>query len=155
MASKREQLEALLAPAVEAFDLELWGIQLVQSKRPLLRIYIESEQGIGIEDCEKVSRQVSAVLDVEDPFAEEYTLEVSSPGADRFLFRLPQFDRFKGEQVKVQLRYPFEGRRRFNGLLRGIEGDDVVVQVDDEEFLLPIESIERANVVPQFTSKKP
>jgi len=154
VATRLEQLEAMIAPAVESFGLELWGIQLSQSKHSLLRIYIESESGIQIEDCEKVSRQVSSILDVEDPIAGEYTLEVSSPGADRFLFKLEHYERFKGEQIKLMLRYPFDGRRKYSGLLCGVEGEEVVLQVGEEELLLPIESIEKANVVVQFTSKK-
>ena len=119
-------------------------------KRQLLRIYIDHADGILIDDCEKVSRQISGVLDVEDPIAAEYTLEVSSPGMDRPLFTLTQFASHAGEQVKIKLRSPFEGRRNFQGLLRGVEEEDVVVQVDDHEFLLPIDLIDKANIIPRF-----
>ena len=108
------------------------------------------ESGIGIEDCERVSRQLSAVLDVEDPIAGDYTLEVSSPGMDRPLYTLAHYQRFVGNQIALTLRMAFEGRRKFAGLLKGVEGDEVVIQVEQEEFLFPIESIEKANVVPQF-----
>lgn len=154
MATRLEQLEAMIAPAVEAFGLELWGLQLIQSQTTTLRIFIDAEAGIGIKDCEKVSRQVSSILDVEDPIASEFTLEVSSPGAERFLFKLEHYARFKGEKAKLVLRYPFEGRRKFSGLLRGVEGDDVILQIDDEEILLPIESIEKANVALAFGGSK-
>lgn len=108
------------------------------------------ESGIGIEDCERVSRQLSAVLDVEDPIAGDYTLEVSSPGMDRPLYTLAHYQRFVGNQIALTLRMAFEGRRKFAGLLKGVEGDEVVIQVEQEEFLFPFESIEKANVVPQF-----
>jgi ribosome maturation factor RimP len=97
-----------------------------------------------------VSRQISGVLDVEDPISVEYTLEVSSPGMERPLFTLEQFAKFAGEQVKIKLRSPFEGRRNFQGLLRGVEEQDIVVQVEDHEFLLPIDMIDKANIIPTF-----
>ena len=95
-------------------------------------------------------KQISGVLGVEDPISAEYTLEVSSPGMDRPLFTLEQFASHAGEQVKIKLRSPFEGRRNFQGLLRGVEEQDVVVQVDDHEFLLPIDMIDKANIIPRF-----
>lgn len=151
MSSKLEQLQALVAPVVEALGYECWGIEfLSQGRHSLLRIYIDHVDGVLVEDCEKVSRQISGVLDVEDPISAEYTLEVSSPGMDRPLFTLQQFAGHVGEQVKIKLRSPFEGRRNFQGLLRGIEDQDVVVQVDDHEFLLPIDLIDKANIIPRF-----
>ena len=116
----------------------------------MLRVFIESPNGIGVEDCATVSRQVSAVLDVEDPIPVEYTLEVSSPGMDRPLFTLAQYERYRGELIKLRLRAPFEGRRNFSGELRAIEGDEIVVVVDEHEYLLPIELIDKANIVPRF-----
>ncbi|HAB64212.1 MAG TPA: ribosome maturation factor RimP, partial [Pseudomonas sp.] len=92
----------------------------------------------------------SGVLDVEDPISSDYTLEVSSPGMDRPLFTLEQYEAHVGEQVKIKLRSPFEGRRNFQGLLRGIEAQDVVVLVDDHEYLLPIDMIDKANIIPRF-----
>ncbi|AYF90058.1 ribosome maturation factor RimP [Pseudomonas sp. JS3066] len=151
MSSKLEQLQALLAPVVEALGYQCWGIEfLSQGRHSLLRIYIDHENGILVEDCEKVSRQISGVLDVEDPISNEYTLEVSSPGMDRPLFTLEQFAAHAGELVKIKLRSPFEGRRNFQGLLRGVEEQDVVVLIEDREFLLPIELIDKANIIPRF-----
>ena len=151
MSSKLEQLQALIAPVVEALGYECWGIEfLSQGRHSLLRVYIDHADGVQIDDCEKVSRQVSGVLDVEDPIPSEYTLEVSSPGMDRPLFSLAQFAAHAGEQVKIRLRSSFEGRRNFQGLLRNVEGEDVVVLVDDHEFLLPIELIDKANIIPRF-----
>ena len=151
MSSKLEQLQALLAPVVEALGYVCWGVEYIsQGRHSLLRVYIDHPNGILVEDCEAVSRQVSGVLDVEDPITNEYTLEVSSPGMDRPLFTLEQFAAHAGEQVKVKLRSPVEGRRNFQGLLRGVADQDVVVQVDEHEYLLPIEMIDKANVVPRF-----
>lgn len=151
MASKHDQLTEMLAPVVASLGCELWGLEyLSQGRHSTLRLYIDKEDGVGLEECEKVSRQVGAVLDVEDPIAGEYTLEVSSPGMDRPLYTLEQFSRYAGEQVNVKLRSAFEGRRKFSGTLRGVEDDEVLVVVDDTEYLLPIELIEKANIVPRF-----
>lgn len=151
MSSKLEELQAMLAPAVESLGYQCWGIEfLSQGRHSLLRVYIDHANGILVEDCEVVSRQVSGILDVEDPISAEYTLEVSSPGMDRPLFSLEQFALHAGEQVKIKLRSPFEGRRNFQGLLRGVEEQDVVVLVDDHEFLLPIDMIDKANIIPRF-----
>ena len=119
MSGRLDQLHDLVQPSVEAMGVELWGVEyLSQGRRSMLRIFIESDKGITVDDCERVSRQVSGVLDVEDPIAGEYTLEVSSPGADRMLFTLDQYQRFIGEQVSVRLRAPFDWRRNFKGLLK-------------------------------------
>lgn len=151
MSSKLEQLQALLAPVVEALGYQCWGVEFIsQGRHSLLRVYIDHPNGILIDDCEKVSRQISGVLDVEDPISGEYTLEVSSPGMDRPLFTLEQFAAHVGAQVKIRLRSPYEGRRNFQGVLRGVEEQDVVVQVDNHEYLLPIESIDKANIIPSF-----
>lgn len=151
MSSKLEQLQAMLAPVVESLGYQCWGVEFIsQGRHSVLRIYIDHANGILVDDCEVVSRQVSAVLDVEDPISSEYTLEVSSPGMDRPLFTLEQFAGHVGEQVKIKLRSPFEGRRNFQGLLRGVEEQDVVVLVDDHEFLLPIDLIDKANIIPRF-----
>ncbi|MDU1800943.1 MAG: ribosome maturation factor RimP, partial [Pseudomonas aeruginosa] len=142
MSSKLEQLQALLAPVVEALGYECWGVEFIsQGRHSVLRVYIDRPEGILIDDCEAVSRQVSGILDVEDPISGEYTLEVSSPGMDRPLFTLEQFAKHAGEQVKIRLRSPYEGRRNYQGILRGVEEQDVVVLVDDHEYLLPIDSI--------------
>ena len=151
MSSKLEQLQALLAPVVEALGYECWGVEFIsQGRHSVLRVYIDRPEGILIDDCEAVSRQVSGILDVEDPISGEYTREVSSPGVDRPLFTLEQFAKHAGEQVKIRLRSPYEGRRNYQGILRGVEEQDVVVLVDDHEYLLPIDSIDKANIIPRF-----
>ncbi len=150
MATREQQIQALLEPTVEAMGFELWGLEyLSQGRHSLLRLYIDSENGINVDDCAAVSEQVSSVLDVEDPIHGEYTLEVSSPGMDRLLFRLDQYPGYVGEMVELRLRSAFEGRRKFRGILKGVEGEDVVVQVDDHEYLLPHGEIEKARVQPR------
>jgi ribosome maturation factor RimP len=140
----------MLQPTVEALGYELWGLEhLVQGRHSVLRVFIDSPAGISVDDCAAVSEQVSGVLDVEDPITGEYTLEVSSPGMDRQLFRLEQYAGYIGETVEVRLRSAFEGRRKFKGVLKGIEGEDVVIQVDDHEFLLPYGAIEKARIQPR------
>ena len=151
MAGRDEKLQALLQPTVEAMGFELWGMEhLSQGRHSLLRLYIDSENGVTAENCAEVSRQIGGVMDVEDPITGEYTLEVSSPGIDRLLFRLDQYLAYVGEWVELRLRVPFEGRRKFNGTLKGIEGEDVIVQVDNHEFLLPHGAIDKAQVKPRL-----
>jgi ribosome maturation factor RimP len=147
-----DKLKQLLQPVVEALNCELWGMELqMGGKTKLLRIYIDRhEDGVDINDCERVSRQASAILDVEDAISGEYVLEVSSPGMDRPLYALDQYARYIGEVVSLRLRFPYEGRRNYKGRLKAIEGDEIVVVVTDNEFLFPVEGIEKANLVPQF-----
>ena len=151
MATKHAALNALIEPVVAAMGFELWGIDhLSQGKNSRLVIYIERESGVSVEDCADISRQVSAVMDVEDPIAGEYRLEVSSPGMARPLYSLDQFTRFQGHHVALKLRTAFDGRRKYQGLLVGVEGDEVLLQLDGEEYCFPIESIDSAHIVPQF-----
>jgi ribosome maturation factor RimP len=151
VASREQKIETLLEPTVQALGFELWGLEyLSQGRHTLLRLYIDGEEGVTVDDCAEVSRHVSGILDVEDPITGEYTLEVSSPGVDRLLFRLDHYPAYVGEWIELRLRSPYEGRRKFKGTLKGIEGEDVVVQVDDHEFLLPHSAIERAQVKPRL-----
>jgi ribosome maturation factor RimP len=139
----------LIEPVVQELGCELWGIEkLQQGRQVVLKIYIESADGINVDDCARVSRQVSAILDVEDPIPGEYMLEVSSPGVERRLFKPEHFNVCKGEKVQITLRQAFDGRRKFKGLLCGLEDEEVVIRVDDaQEIVLPMDSIERARVL--------
>jgi ribosome maturation factor RimP len=148
MAGKEESLRDLIEPVVTALDCELWGIEYnSQGRHTMVRIYIDGPNGVTIDDCANVSRQLSSVFDVEDPITGEYNLEVSSPGLDRPLFSLSQYKQFIGEQVQVRLRSAFEGRRKFTGRLVGIEGDEVVLVVDEHEYLLPFDLIDKAKII--------
>ncbi|MEH6549456.1 MAG: ribosome maturation factor RimP [Pseudomonadales bacterium] len=148
MSGKQAQLTEMLEPAVAALGYELWGLEYISGgNQPMIRIYIESPNGITVDDCAATSRQVSAVLDVEDPIRSEFRLEVSSPGVDRPLFKEEHYIAHLGHRIKVVLRYPFEGRRNFTGILTGIEDDDVVLVVDDNEYLLPLSGIDKAQLL--------
>ncbi len=148
---KEAELADLLRATVEAMGFALWGLEFrAQGKNSLLRIYIDREAGVQVDDCAQVSRQISGILDVEDPIAGEYSLEVSSPGIDRFLFSIEQCQQYVGEWLEVKLRVPFEGRKNFNGTLVGIEDQDVVVRIDDDEYVLPFDSIDKAKVKPRL-----
>jgi len=142
-------LSKLIEPVVQELGCELWGVEKSQQGRQVvLKIYIESAEGINVDDCARVSRQVSAILDVEDPIPGEYMLEVSSPGVERRLFKPEHFNVCKGEKVQITLRQAFDGRRKFKGLLCGLEDEEVVIRVDDaQEIVLPMDSIERARVL--------
>ena len=163
MSSVQNKLTALIEPVVKSLGCDLWGLEyMTQGRQATLRIYIEKaadsessddtkkESGVGLHDCEKVSRQVSSVLDVEDPIASHYTLEVSSPGMDRPLFLLSHYQSSVGEKVSIKLSRKFDERKNFTGVITGIENDEVILRVDDEEYLLPIELIDKANVIPSF-----
>jgi ribosome maturation factor RimP len=145
-------LRSMLEPGVRALGFELVEVEYTGAGggQNVLRVYIDSPEGITVDDCAKVSRQVSAVLDVEDPIAEAYVLEVSSPGLDRPLRKREDFERYAGKTVKVRMSEAVQGRRNFKGTLAGMEGDAVVVVVDNERFSLPIARIERARLVPQW-----
>lgn len=136
---------------VEGMGCEIWGVEfLSQGRHSKLRLYIDKAGGVSIDDCEKVSRLVSDVLDVENIFTKGYTLEVSSPGMDRILFNAEQYESNVGATVDVRLNFPLEGKKRVVGLLAGIENAEAIVQADGEEYVLPLENVQRARIVPQF-----
>lgn len=151
MTNTESLLTALLEPLIESMGYQLWGLEYIgQGRHSLLRIYLDKEGGVNIEDCAQVSRQVSSLLDVEDPISGEYTLEVSSPGLDRGLFKLQQFLEYAGHHAKVRLARSFEGKRNFSGQIKNVVDDEVVLIIGDEEITLPYELIEKANLVSQM-----
>ena len=151
MSVKDQVLEQMARPVVEGLGFIFWGMEYIpQGNRSMLRIYIDHEDGIDVEDCASVSRQLSSVLDVEDPIQSNYTLEVSSPGMDRILFTLEQFAAYKGNEIEIKLNRPFEGRKKFKGLLNGVEDSDVLLVIGEDEYLLPFEQIEKARIIPRF-----
>lgn len=150
----QDELTGLLAPVVESMGLIFWGLEFSsQGRHSRLRVFIDHADGVNVEQCAQVSRQISSLMDVEDPISQEYTLEVSSPGMDRFLFTLEQFADYQGHIVQLRLKQAFSGKRKYRGLIKGVEADDVVIIVDDYELLLPLEVIDKAQVVPQFDTK--
>lgn len=143
-------LVGLLEPLLESLGFELVDLDLIVGKRGLLRLFIDQEGGIDLADCELVSGQVGAFLDVEDVVPGSYTLEVSSPGLDRRLRTLDHFERFKGEEAKLELKRSHDGRRRLKGRLGGVEGELVVLEVEGEIWRLELPEIATARLVPQF-----
>ena len=151
MATLEQNLQEMLQGAVEDLGCELWGIECQRAGRFMtVRLFIDKEGGVTVDDCADVSRQVSAILDVEDPIADKYNLEVSSPGLDRPLFTLPQFERYIGQDIAVNLRIPVMERRKWQGKLERIENDMVILIVDGQEQVLVFGNIQKANVVAKF-----
>jgi len=151
LASLEERLTEMLAPSVEDLGYELVGIEYIRAgKHSTLRVYIDQEAGILVDDCAAVSRQVSAIMDVEDPITNEYTLEVSSPGLERPLFTAPQYAAFIGEEVKIQLRMPIQNRRRWKGVISSVDGEIISVAVEGKEERFALSNIQKANIVPKF-----
>lgn len=164
MTDKADEIAALLSPTVESLGLELLGIEyLPATGGATVRLYIDvpqaeggnagaEQRSVGIEDCEAVSREVSAQLDVEDPITGNYTLEVSSPGLDRPLFGAAQFARFVGEPAKVVLKLPQDGRRRLQGVIVRVDGSTIVFAVDNAEIGIDAANIDKARLVPDWVA---
>lgn len=143
-------LQQLLEPVVGAMGYELLGVEFhPQPGGALLRLYIDRDGGITLDDCQRTSEQVSGVLDVEEPIAGHYVLEVSSPGVDRPLFSADQFARHAGSRVRIQIEAALDGRRKFTGRLLGVRGDQVVIEEDGNEIGIPLEQIEKARLAPE------
>ena len=149
MYRQNQTLVALLQPVISAMGYEMWGVeQLPDGRGSLLRVYIDHESGIRMEDCERVSKQLVGVLDVENPISGSYRLEISSPGLDRPLFTLDQFSRFKGENAHVHLRQKFKQRRHIKGEINHIAEDAVTIISNGDEFTISASLIEKANLLP-------
>ena len=142
----------LLEPTISGLGYELLGLEyLGQGKHSRLRLYIDGPNGIGVSDCEAVSHQVSGILDVEDPIKGQYSLEVSSPGLDRPLFKSAHFARYIGQKVKLRTRIPIAGQRNFQGEISSVENEDIYISTDSgEQLKLAVKDIERANLIPEF-----
>lgn len=154
MASKAEVIQKMVEPVIGALGYQLWGLEyLGQGRHTMLRIYLDKPGGINIDDCAEASRHISSLLDVEDPIKDEYTLEVSSPGLDRYLFTPAQYEQYLNESVKVRLSQAVSGRRNFAGVLHSItaQGNEWVVEIKVGEDVLsfPFGIVERAQVVAQ------
>ncbi|MFQ5470185.1 MAG: ribosome maturation factor RimP [Gammaproteobacteria bacterium] len=148
--NKTSSLHSLVVPIVSSLGYELVGIeQATQQQGVVVRIYIDKEDGITIDDCERVSHQISGVFEVEDPIKGHYVLEVSSPGLDRPLFEAEHFERFSGNHIKLRLHRAIDGRRNFTGLLQGLKDDEVIMEVDGEKVYLPFRDIEKARLIPE------
>ncbi len=151
LAKFEQKLTDMLRPAVEEVGKELLGCEFISAgQHSVLRLFIDHANGIDVDDCAEVSRQVGAILDVEDPISTEYSLEVSSPGLDRPLFDLAHYQAVVGETINVKLSIPLNGRRKFKGKLEIIEHDTLIVSLDGEDYELVISNIDKANLVHNF-----
>ncbi len=151
MYRQNQHLLDLFETEVAALGYELLGIELNQSTHgSILRVYIDKDGGIMVEDCVLVSRQLTGLLDVEDPIKGNYDLEVSSPGLDRPLFTIEQFNKVIGETIKLRLYEKYNNRKRFSGILKAVDDEEVVINCDNEEYIVPFKLVERARLVPQF-----
>ncbi len=146
-----QDLTALFEPVVESMGYELVGIEFHSSEHHgVVRIFIDHDNGITVDDCAKVSRQISAVIDVEDPIEMAFDLEVSSPGINRPLFKFSDFEKFSGLQAKIKLGVALNGRKNFSGVLKGVDENQlVIIDVDNEIYELPYQDIAKANLVKQ------
>ena len=150
MNERARRVKEMIESAVNALGYDLLGVEYhAAPQRSLLRVYIDSGAGIGVDDCERVSYQVSGILDVEDPIAGAYDLEVSSPGLDRPLFEPSHFVRHRGSRVRIRLDWPLDGRRNFRGILQGYRDGNILIDVDGAEQALPIGRIGTARLVPE------
>lgn len=150
MSSKVDKITSHIEPAIEALGFELWGLELLsQGKHSVLRVFIEKEGGVNMDDCAAVSRQISAVLDVEEPIQGRYNLEVSSPGLNRPLYKESHYRRYIGENLQVKMRMGIDGRRNFKGELLAIDDSALTLRVDDEEVRLMLSDIDKANLMRQ------
>lgn len=153
MAAVAENLTSLIEPVVEGLGYELLGIEYIsQGRHSILRLYIDSEQGIRLEDCEQVSRQVSGVMDVEEPLKGQYALEVSSPGLDRPLFKAKHYIRHVGQSVRIRLRRPQDNQRKFHGEIVAADDEGILLRnaENGQETRLAYSDIEKANLEPEF-----
>ncbi len=151
MTGLEKQLHILLEAPVEALDYELVGLEFVRAgEHSTLRVFIDHENGITVESCAEVSRQISAVMDVEDPITVPYHLEVSSPGLERPLFKAAHYQRFVGQEVNIVLKMATQNRRKWKGKIISVEGETIAVCVDGNEEAFALSNIAKANLVPSF-----
>ncbi|MCA0403699.1 MAG: ribosome maturation factor RimP [Proteobacteria bacterium] len=144
----QQEIEELLKPLVSELGYELWGCEYIaQGKHSLLRIYIDKADGIGIEDCERVSRQVSALLDVEDPIPGNYSLEVSSPGIPRPLFNKDHYKKYVGHEAQIKLIKPLNGSRRYSGMIEETNDEFLILRVGEERLEVQFSHIVKANLI--------
>lgn len=144
----KTDIQQLLQPIVTELGYQLWGCEyLAQGKHSLLRIYIDKEDGIGVEDCAIVSREISALLDVEDPIQGNYSLEVSSPGIPRPLFYIEHYQQYLGNNVQLKLYKPVKGSRKMNGIIHAVQDGFITIQSGDENHDVQLSQIVKANLI--------
>ncbi|QXP83374.1 ribosome maturation factor RimP [Methylococcus sp. ANG] len=144
-----EHLQRLIEPVVTGLGYELAGIEF-DARARILRVYIDHPDGIDLDDCSKVSYQLSGMLDVEDPIPGQYQLEISSPGLDRPLFAIEHFERFTGRQVRLQTVRSLDGQRRFKGRIAGVREGVIDIEDDNGLHAIPFDLIDKARLIPEF-----
>lgn len=152
MARIQQQLFDMFEPTVSALGYELVGIEYIsQGKHSIVRIFIDADKGITLDDCQQVSGQISGILDVEDPIKGEYSLEVSSPGSERPLFRIEHFEQFLGQAVALRFHGMIEKRRKLKGNIIAVEDGKITISElgTELEFSFDFEEIDKANIIPQ------
>ncbi|KAA3640989.1 MAG: ribosome maturation factor RimP [Proteobacteria bacterium] len=148
---KQKQLTTIIQPVITDLGFDLWGIEYMPQKSgALVRIYIDHEQGITVDNCADCSREISAVLEVEDPIKSAYVLEVSSPGLDRVLFDEKQFSLYIGEQAKVKLTQPVNGSRKITGTIKSVIDDEITLVNETDEYTFIINNVMKARLQPQY-----
>ncbi|MEZ5496281.1 MAG: ribosome maturation factor RimP [Gammaproteobacteria bacterium] len=151
MNMKQKVLTELLEPVITAMGYVFWGIEYqIRKADALLRVYIDSPEGISVDDCADVSYEISGVLDVEEPISMAYVLEVSSPGLDRILFTPQQFEQFIGEEAKINLNHKIDNRRKIKGKIITVEGDKITIESEGEQIIVDFDTIMKARIVPGF-----
>ncbi|ANO32182.1 ribosome maturation factor RimP [Vibrio breoganii] len=151
MTGLERQLTEMLEAPVEALGYELVGLEFIRAgEYSTLRIYIDSENGINVDDCAEVSHQVSAVMDVEDPISVAYNLEVSSPGLERPLFKAAHYEQFVGQEVSIVLKMGVGNRRKWKGVIKGVDGELITVETDNQDNEFALSNISKANLIPKF-----
>ncbi|WP_096620004.1 ribosome maturation factor RimP [Candidatus Enterovibrio altilux] len=151
MTGLEKQLLALFEAPVEKLNYELVGLEFVRAgQHSTLRVFIDHKNGITVEDCTEVSRQVSAVMDIKDPITIAYNLEVSSPGLDRPLFKAVDYQRFIDNKINIVLKIAIQNRRKWTGLIISVDGETVTINVDGNEEAFALSNIAKANLVPSF-----
>ena len=144
-------LNELLQPLIKELGYEFVGLEYNRNpKHSVLRIYIDRETGVGIEDCEIVSRETAALLDVKDPIRSQYNLEVSSPGLDRPLFTPAHYNEFAGHKAQINLFAPQDGRRKFSGQVLSADESSVIIEMDGSEVTLDINNVVKARLIPDY-----
>ncbi|MBD3744264.1 ribosome maturation factor RimP [Klebsiella pneumoniae] len=150
MSTLEQKLTEMLTAPVEALGFELVGIEFIRGRTSTLRIYIDSEDGINVDDCADVSHRVSAVMDVEDPITVAYNWKSLRLGLDRPMFTAEHYQRFTGEEVALVLRMAVQNRRKWQGIIKAVDGEMITVTVEGKDEVFALSNIQKANLVPHF-----
>lgn len=152
---KEKLLSQLIAPIVEDLGFSFWGLEyLPQKNGAMLRVFIDAEKGVGVNDCAKCSREISGVLEVEDPISSAYVLEVSSPGTDRVLFSVSQMADYMGQPVQVKLAQAVDGARNIKGNITAVDGELVTVSNEQKDYQFEFDNVMKARLKPVFDGVK-